>query len=694
MTADVPLVSEQELVAHIFAPVKGPVWPQAHDRIRQLWSRCRDRLGMTEVIRRVGLPRQLPDDLAATPAGAIACQQSPDGHFQAILRREHDVLNLSLALAPGKGPDDSEPSWAGLDERLDSVAGDQTETLIGTARLYLAKVAAADGLVSGSAQLGSGLAALLPAVPQGTGWWQRGLTGPAGLATWEVSPREDARVERRIVVVAPADRDQELSAWTWSRGDPPMPPFARYLMHMAKIRYELRVHAGSLPVEAQCERIDDSVAALRALVETAGPDRLGEVAERLAELRADRARMIEKAAALKAMKHTVQIAEQNAAAALGPAAGDVTGNDLVGDDRDMARFLGKQLDNDLVYLDASLGSAAQMSEIAAEIVPASRGPGSAIRGPSPSPVPVFGIITALPEEFAAMRALIDGPERVNIPGDRADYVLGTAPSLDPARPHRVVVSLLGATGNSAAAESCANLIRSFESVSCVLMVGIAAGIPAPRRPEQHVRLGDIVVATAGIVDYDHIDDKAGGPVLREPFPQPSPLLVRRARWLQAEEKSGIRPWEQWIQRGESALPGFARPPADTDLVYASDQATRPAQHPDMTLSGHRAGWPKVHYGPIGSADRSLRNARRRDQLTGRHGLRAIEMEGAGIGKASFAGGLEWLVVRGISDYGDRRVTRRWRNYACLVAAAYTRALLAECPPVAARGGHSDAVPAR
>lgn len=303
------------------------------------------------------------------------------------------------------------------------------------------------------------------------------------------------------------------------------------------------------------------------------------------------------------------------------------------------------------------------------------------------PAPVFGILTALPEELAAMRALIDAPERAIARGDRANYVTGTLPSLDPDQPHQVVVTMMGDTGNDAAVQACANLIRSFESVGFVLMVGIAAGVPDPRRPERHVRLGDIVVATAGIVDYDHIVDKPGGPEPRQPFPLPSSLLRYRTRWLEAEEKRGLRPWEQWLERGERELAGFARPPADTDVFYASDTASKPARHPDMTLSGHRAGWPKVHYGPIGSADRSLRCARSRDQLAARHGVLAIEMEGKGIGNASFARGLEWLVVRGISDYGDRRATRRWHNYAALAAAAYTRALLAECPPGTARDGY-------
>lgn len=68
--------------------------------------------------------------------------------------------------------------------------------------------------------------------------------------------------------------------------------------------------------------------------------------------------------------------------------------------------------------------------------------------------------------------------------------------------------------------------------------------------------------------------------------------------------------------------------------------------------------------------------------------------GQGISNASFLEGVEWYVVRGISDYGDETFTRLWRSYAALVAAVYARAVLAACMPIDPRGGHSRATPAR
>ncbi len=305
--------------------------------------------------------------------------------------------------------------------------------------------------------------------------------------------------------------------------------------------------------------------------------------------------------------------------------------------------------------------------------------------------PAFGIITALSEEFAAVRALIDDPERRNKAGDRADYVVGSMPSLDPARPHPVVLTMLGGTGNDAASCGCANLLRSFWSVRCVLMAGIAAGVPNVRRPDRHVRLGDIVTSRWGIAEYDSVTNTAQGPRKRRDFPPASPLLERRAKMLDAGEMIGLRPWEEWITLGARNLAAFGRPPESTDVLFASDDTDELVPHPDPAISGHRPGWPKVHCGVIASGDRSLRSARWRDQIVACDpDVHAIEMEGKGVGNTGFSEGVEYLVVRGVSDYGDAHVTPAWRKYAALAAAAYARALLAECPPFA--GAHlSDLV---
>jgi nucleoside phosphorylase len=299
--------------------------------------------------------------------------------------------------------------------------------------------------------------------------------------------------------------------------------------------------------------------------------------------------------------------------------------------------------------------------------------------------PTIGIITAIPEEFAAVRALLDGPGEHDVDEDPAPYVLGSLPSRDPARDHYAALTLLGATATNAAANGCTNLVRSFPSVVTVVMAGVAAGIPNPYRPQRHVRLGDIVVATHGLVDYDHIRSASNGVQPRRPFPLPSTRLVRCANMLKADELTGFRPWEHWLGDGRPQnLFGYGRPPHHTDVLQ--DQGGFRLQHPNRNLSGHRKGYPKVHYGAIGSADRSLYDAATRDQLAERHGFLAVEMEGAGIGSSTFLNNLEWFVIRGISDYGDENRSEVWRRHASLAAACYLRALLSKCPPLESHPG--------
>jgi nucleoside phosphorylase len=470
-----------------------------------------------------------------------------------------------------------------------------------------------------------------------------GVREPTGTALPEAGTLEELapcdapeRQRRLLLAVASEDREAALSALVWSGGSPAMPPLARYLLDAAKVRYELRVR--------QAEG-----SALRQAV-TSGTER------ELAGL----------STLLDDLRLTVGIARSNMAtvlSAIGMDAGNPAG--LFDDDLRTTDWFAETLDDDLRYL----GNARERSRY---------------RGAVPADVgtPAAGIITAMPEEYAAMALLLDDTVERNIAGDDALYLTGTVPSTDAGRPHPVVLTMLGGTGTNDAAAQVAHLVRSFPGVSQVLMVGIAAGVPSPDHPDQHVRLGDIVVSTWGIADYDHVVDRPEGETPRMEPPRPSHLLVTRANMLRADEILGNRRWEPELDRLIELQPAFARPGETTDVLYVSDDpGAEQRPHPAPELSGHRPGRPKVHLGKIGSANRSLRNANVRDELAARHMLRAIEMEGAGVAWSAFASSRQWLMIRGISDYADSRMATSWRKHASAVAAAYTRALLSRCPPI-------------
>jgi len=96
----------------------------------------------------------------------------------------------------------------------------------------------------------------------------------------------------------------------------------------------------------------------------------------------------------------------------------------------------------------------------------------------------IGILAALPVEGAAMASLIDDARLFSFSEDPHDYRVGSLPSNDPGRPHRVAMAVLSRDGTRHAAATCADLLRTFPYVRCVVMIGIAGGIPSVAEPDK------------------------------------------------------------------------------------------------------------------------------------------------------------------------------------------------------------------
>jgi len=258
-----------------------------------------------------------------------------------------------------------------------------------------------------------------------------------------------------------------------------------------------------------------------------------------------------------------------------------------------------------------------------------------------------------------------------IPGDPNRYHVGRLPSAEPGAPHQVVTAVQAYDGTRGAAAICTDLLRSFPDVQLIIFTGIAAGVP--RDADHPVALGDIVVGR-GLVDYGHVRLEKGHERLRRAVDGLSPVMLRADLELEVKERSGQLPWRQAM-----TSPGLP------------DAYARPREH---GAEEGLARWPRVHRGPIGSADRLLNDTAARDAIGREHWLLALEMEGAGAAVAAHLHGRHRFVVRGVSDLGDEDKNDHWRGYAAMAAAAYTRALLAECRPFthgptarSARGGN-------
>lgn len=291
--------------------------------------------------------------------------------------------------------------------------------------------------------------------------------------------------------------------------------------------------------------------------------------------------------------------------------------------------------------------------------------------------PTVGIITALPKEHAAVKAMLEKVNPFSFEGSRdvREYVLGEIPTIR-GDSHSVVLLRVGQGTNLAAAETTL-LLERFPNVKSVVVVGIGGGVPNPNMPDEHVRLGDVVVSDErGIIQYDFIKKQNKEIIFRNQPRPPSAILLRVARNLQEDEIKGHCPWLQHIERGMQRLKA-TRPPQETDILFdATDPAKKIAHPRDPKRIDCQ---PRIFIGPIASANTLLKDPVKRDRLRDQFGVKAVEMESSGIADAAWTLNVGYLAVRGICDYCDMSKGDAWQEYAAIVAAAYARALLESMP---------------
>ncbi len=291
----------------------------------------------------------------------------------------------------------------------------------------------------------------------------------------------------------------------------------------------------------------------------------------------------------------------------------------------------------------------------------------------------IGIITALPEEFAAVCEVLRCHE-VNVPGKGAGrkYAFGRLAILG--YEHRIAVAMTVETGNNSAGIRASQLKGDCPLVHHIIMTGIAGAVPHPSKAEDHVRLGDIVVSDRnGVIQYDLGKESATGMEHRHPPRPPSAALLEAVKFLQVGQKRGRYPWIETIEEYERRLGAeWKRPSEDHDVLQ--DDPAGPVTQPPLDLK-RKAGNPRVFFGPIASAGIVLKDPRKRDYLRDRFGVKAVEMEASGIADATWQlelGG--YLVIRGTCDYCNWMKNDIWHNYAALIAASYTKSVIERLAP--------------
>ena len=287
----------------------------------------------------------------------------------------------------------------------------------------------------------------------------------------------------------------------------------------------------------------------------------------------------------------------------------------------------------------------------------------------------IGIMTALPEEFAAVRAQMDDTSEHE--GGRGQlYVLGKIPARNDGQ-HQLALTMTDMGNNMAAARATA-FLHDFPSIGEIIMVGIAGAVPNPTKADEHVRLGDIVVSgPQGVVQYDYEKDKGDVKEPRHLPRPPSPRFQQVVSLMQADLLTGTAPWNDYLSRC-SAVSGTERPPPGSDLLARTDVRTKFHTHPDDPNRANKSE-PLLFVGTIGAANKLLKDPVRRDQLRDQYQVKAVEMESSGIADSTFVFDAEYFVIRGTSDYCDGNKNDEWQGYAAAIASAFLAALLRRMP---------------
>lgn len=293
----------------------------------------------------------------------------------------------------------------------------------------------------------------------------------------------------------------------------------------------------------------------------------------------------------------------------------------------------------------------------------------------------IGIITALPEEFAAVSEALGAEEEIDVPGEGGGRKYAVAKLRTRAGIDRVVaLGLLSEMGNNSAAIRATQMSQHCPNVEHIIMVGIAGAVPNPKKADVHVRLGDIVVSDRkGVVQYDFDKEESTFTEHRHAPRPPAAALIDADRWLTSKQMRNKRPWENYVRKTMANLgKKWRRPSSSTDTLQDEVPPAVPTVHPKDPE--RRRGHPRVFHGPIASANKLLKNPKKRDALRDQFGVRAVEMEGSGIADATWNLAKGYLVVRGTCDYCNPTKGDLWHNYAAVIAAAYARCIIEALPP--------------
>ncbi|KAJ0420803.1 nucleoside phosphorylase domain-containing protein [Aspergillus carlsbadensis] len=304
---------------------------------------------------------------------------------------------------------------------------------------------------------------------------------------------------------------------------------------------------------------------------------------------------------------------------------------------------------------------------------------------------IVGWICASTTEYVAAKAFLDddyGSPKTVSPIDNNNHTLGRVGN------HNIVIALVpdSERGLSEVACGARDMLHSFPNIKIGLSVGIAHGAP---NAEYDIRLGDVVVASPGVAQYDrggYVDDEdfqQWSPLNRPPMHLETAVGALEAKYM-LRKNTIYADIESILIQHPLMKRDFARPPLETDKLFKSD-ITHDSWCLDNCLIGSihhvprrdKSSWredpkrndPVVHHGIVATGSTVMEDATTRDELSGEKGFLCFDTVASAL-----IDNFPCVVIRGIADYADTHKNGKWKRYAAMTAAACAKDLLSLVPP--------------
>jgi nucleoside phosphorylase len=199
----------------------------------------------------------------------------------------------------------------------------------------------------------------------------------------------------------------------------------------------------------------------------------------------------------------------------------------------------------------------------------------------------------------------------------------------------MMVTMIGEAGNYLCSAACGRLFREFR-INFSILVGIGAGL------KSRCALGDVIAGEV-VFDYESGRMEPGGFKKRPRTFSLNKLISRDLQYFQPERVG----WKSSYQAA------FAKLKQDPHEVVPREAEVRmPSYKTGAIITGEKL-----------LANDSLEDLR--EEYSER--VCCAEMEGAGFARACQENDVSWLIIRGISDFGDSEKADNWQTVSALGA---------------------------